>query len=79
MKGNILVLTVSRIIWSMSMSVVNPYQPLFIQALGGSKPMIGLITALGSATGMVFYPLGGTWRTSPGEPNSWATQPSCTP
>jgi MFS family permease len=59
MKGNILVLTVSRIIWSMSMSVVNPYQPLFIQALGGSKPMIGLITALGSATGMIFYPLGG--------------------
>jgi len=58
-KGNILVLTVSRIIWSMSMSIVFPYQSLFIQALGGSKPMIGLITALGSATGMIFYPLGG--------------------
>ncbi|MBN2335854.1 MFS transporter [Candidatus Bathyarchaeota archaeon] len=59
MQGNILVLTVSRIIWSLSMSVVFPYQSLFIQELGGSKPVIGLITALGNVTGMVFYPLGG--------------------
>ncbi|TRO61443.1 hypothetical protein E2P71_00565, partial [Candidatus Bathyarchaeota archaeon] len=47
MKGNILVLTISRIIWSMSSSIVWPYQSLFIQDLGGSKPIIGLITALG--------------------------------
>ena len=59
MRGNILVLTVSRVVWSVSMSIVFPYQSLFIQALGGSKPMIGLITALGSAAGMIFYPLGG--------------------
>ena len=59
MKGNILVLTISRIIWSMSSSIVWPYQSLFIQDLGGSKPIIGLITALGNFTGMLFYPLGG--------------------
>jgi DHA1 family multidrug resistance protein-like MFS transporter len=59
MKGNILVLTVSRIIWSLSSSIVWPYQSLFIQDLGGSKPIIGLITALGNFTGMLFYPLGG--------------------
>jgi MFS family permease len=59
MRGNILVLTVSRIIWSLSMSVVFPYQSLFIQELGGSKPVIGMITALGNVTGMIFYPLGG--------------------
>ena len=59
MKGNILVLTVSRIIWSLSSSIVWPYQSLFIQDLGGTKPIIGLITALGNFTGMLFYPLGG--------------------
>ncbi len=59
MKGNILVLTVSRIIWSLSSSIVWPYQSLFIQDLGGTKPIIGLITALGNVTGMLFYPLGG--------------------
>ena len=59
MKGNILVLTVSRIIWSLSSSIVWPYQSLFIQDLGGSKPIIGMITALGNFTGMLFYPLGG--------------------
>ena len=59
MKGNILVLTVSRIVWSLSSSIVWPYQSLFIQDLGGSKPIIGLITALGNFTGMLFYPLGG--------------------
>lgn len=30
----------SRIIWSLSMSVVFPYQSLYIQELGGSKPVI---------------------------------------
>jgi len=40
MRANILVLTVSRIIWSLSMSVVFPYQSLYIQELGGSRPVI---------------------------------------
>ena len=40
MRANILVLTVSRIIWSLSMSVVFPYKSLYIQELGGSRPVI---------------------------------------
>ena len=58
-KGNIKILIVSRIIWSLSMSIVTPYQSLYILDLGGSKPVIGLITALGNVAGMLFYPIGG--------------------
>ena len=59
MKGNILVLTVSRIVWSMSSSIVWPYASLYIIALGGDAPTIGKITALANVAGMLFYPLGG--------------------
>ncbi len=59
MKGNILVLTVSRIIWSMSMSIVFPYLSLYILELGGSKPIIGIVNALGGLAGMLLYPVGG--------------------
>jgi len=59
MKGNILVLTVSRVIWSVSGAVVRPYMSLFILALGGSKPVIGLSNALADFAGMFLYPLGG--------------------
>jgi len=59
MKGNILVLTVSRIIWSMSMSIVFPYLSLYILELGGSKPIVGMVNALGGLAGMFLYPIGG--------------------
>ena len=59
MKGNILVLTVSRIIWSMSSSIVWPYVSLYIIELGGNPPLIGKITALANIAGMLFFPLGG--------------------
>jgi hypothetical protein len=38
MRGNILVLTVSRVIWSMSNSIVYPYLLLHILELGGASP-----------------------------------------
>jgi len=59
MKGNILVLTVSRILWSMSSSIVWPYVSLYIIELGGNAPTIGKITALANVAGMLFFPLGG--------------------
>jgi MFS family permease len=59
MKGNILVLTVSRIVWSMSSSIVWPYVSLFIIELGGEYETIGKISALAGMAGMLFYPLGG--------------------
>lgn len=57
--GNILVLTVCRVLWSASTSIVFPYLSLYIRALGGSPVEVGLINALGLISGMLFYPLGG--------------------
>ncbi len=59
MRGNILVLTVSRVIWSMSNSIVYPYLSLYILELGGSTPVIGLVNALGGLAGLFLYPVGG--------------------
>jgi hypothetical protein len=41
MKGNILVLTVSRVIWSVSDSIVYPYLSLYILELGAASPRSG--------------------------------------
>lgn len=59
MKGNILILTISRIVWSMSSSIVWPYVALYVIALGGQYETIGKINALAGMAGMLFYPLGG--------------------
>jgi len=59
MKGNVLVLTVSRILWSMSDALVLPYLSLYILALGGDKPTIGWVNAMGSLAACLLYPIGG--------------------
>ncbi|MCD6264022.1 MFS transporter [Candidatus Bathyarchaeota archaeon] len=57
--GNILVLTVCRILWSTSTSIAFPYLSLYIRALGGSPADVGVINALGLLSGMLLYPVGG--------------------
>ena len=47
MKGNVFALTVSRVIWSVSMSIVFPFLSLYIIELGGTKPIVGMVNALG--------------------------------
>jgi MFS family permease len=59
MTGNVLVLTVCRIIFTMSQSLAGPFFSLFVLALGGTVQDIGVITALGGVAGLIFYPLGG--------------------
>lgn len=59
MHGNVLVLTVSRVLWSMSESVVRAYLSLYILALGGSATIIGLINSIGSLSASLLYPIGG--------------------
>lgn len=59
LKGNVLVLTVCRIIWTMSNSLAFPYFSLYVIALGGSATEIGLIAAIGGAAGLILYPMGG--------------------
>ncbi|MBM3291515.1 MFS transporter [Candidatus Bathyarchaeota archaeon] len=59
MKGNILVLTVSRVLWSMSDSIVLPYLSLYILSLSGSKNTIGDVFFYGSIAACLLYPIGG--------------------
>ncbi|OGD53245.1 hypothetical protein A3K81_02250 [Candidatus Bathyarchaeota archaeon RBG_13_60_20] len=59
MRGNVLVLTVSRILWSMGDALVLPYLSLYILALGGDKPTIGWVNAIGSLAACLLYPIGG--------------------
>jgi len=59
MKGNVIVLTVSRILWSMGDALVLPYLSLYILALGGDKPTIGWVNAMGSMAACLLYPIGG--------------------
>ncbi len=59
MRGNVLVLTVCRILWTVSISIAWPFFPLYIGALGGSAAEIGLVFALGGLAGLILYPVGG--------------------
>ena len=56
---NVLVLTLSRVIWSMSDTNIDNFLTPYIVALGGGAQVIGLINALGSLAAMFFYPVGG--------------------
>ena len=51
MKGNVL-LTVSRVIWSVSMSLFFPFLSLYIIELGRTKPIVGKVNALGQGLGV---------------------------
>lgn len=59
LKGNILILIICRVLWSWSTSIVYPFFSLYILALGGTPPEIGLINSLGLIAGMFLYPVGG--------------------
>ena len=56
---NVLVLTLSRVIWSMSDTNIDNFISIYMQALGVTVPVIGLINALGSFGAMLLYPVGG--------------------
>jgi MFS family permease len=59
MKGNVLVLTVSRVLWSMSDSLAWPYLSLYILFLGGTAESVGFVYAVGTMAACVLYPIGG--------------------
>jgi MFS family permease len=59
MKGNVLVLTVSRVLWSMSDSLAWPYLSLYILSLGGTATTVGFVNAIGTMAACVLYPIGG--------------------
>ena len=59
MTRNYLVLTLTSTLWGIPTSICNTYFSLYIFGLGGTEVVIGLITALGSATFVVFAIIGG--------------------
>lgn len=56
---NVLVLTISRVIWSMSDTNIDSFISEYMRQLGATVPVIGLINALGSFGAMLLYPVGG--------------------
>ena len=59
MRGNVLILTISRVLWSMSDSLCLPYLSLYIIALGGTAETVGWVNAIGSLAAAALYPIGG--------------------
>jgi MFS family permease len=49
----------SRILWSFTGSIVNPFLSLYIIALGGGPEIIGLVNSIGSLGGLLLFPVGG--------------------
>lgn len=59
LRGNMLVITITRLMGMFGRQMVNPYASLFILALGGEPEQIGLINALLPLAGLLMLPLGG--------------------
>lgn len=59
MRGNILVLTITRTLGMFCRSMVFPYASLYILALGGEPAQIGFVNSLSPLAGLIMFPLGG--------------------
>jgi len=59
MRGNVLVLTVSRTLWSVAGSIIYAYFSLYMISLGASKPVIGVVNSVGALAACILYPIGG--------------------
>jgi MFS family permease len=59
MRGNILVLSLTRMLGMFCRGAVFPYASLYILALGGDPTQIGFVNALKPLAGLVMFPIGG--------------------
>jgi len=59
MTRNYLVLTLTSSLWGFAASITNTYFSLYVLKLSGTETIIGLISALGSASFVVFAIIGG--------------------
>ncbi|MDF1515555.1 MAG: MFS transporter [Anaerolineae bacterium] len=59
MRGNVLVITMTRVLGMFCRSMVFPYASLYILALGGEPEQIGLINSLRPLAGLLVFPLAG--------------------
>jgi len=58
MKGNVLVITVTRTLFAFSSQLVYPYFSLYVLALGGTPVTIGIINAIGALSSLLLNPIG---------------------
>jgi len=59
MRGNVLVMTGTRVLGMFCRSMVFPYASLYILALGGEPEQIGFINSLKPLAGLLMFPLAG--------------------
>jgi len=59
LRGNLLVLVLSNVIWQFSVNIGQPYLSLYVLSLGGTAESIGFVNSLGALAGIFLYPLGG--------------------
>jgi len=59
MTRNYLVLTLTSSLWGLAASITNTYFSLYVLELQGTETIIGLISALGSASYVIFAIIGG--------------------
>lgn len=59
LRGNLLILVSSMVIWQFSVNIAQPYLALYVISLGGTSEAIGIVNALGAIAGIFLYPLSG--------------------
>lgn len=59
MTRNYLVLTITSSLWQFAASITNTYFSLYVFQLGGTETIIGLVSAAGSASYVIFAVIGG--------------------
>lgn len=59
MKGNILVMTITRVFGMFSRNAVFPYLSLYVLALGGNAQSVGFINSLRPLASLLIFPLAG--------------------
>ena len=59
MRGNLLVLTLTRSAGMFARSMAFPYASLYIVALGGNPEQVGLINSLSPLASLLVFPIGG--------------------
>lgn len=59
MRGNILVMTITRVLGMFTRQMVFPYASLFVLALGGDPKEIGIVNSLRPLLGLLVFPIAG--------------------
>ena len=68
MRGNIRVLTATRVLGQFARSLAFPYASLYILALGGRPAQIGLVNSLAPLAGLLAFPIAGYLSDHAGPP-----------